>query len=292
MSSGLAKAFAERWPAMYTSYQKACTDGTLTLGALHIYHDEASKNTIVNLPTKLDWRDTLDIADTERGIVRLAAYLKEHPFHTVAMPLLGGGTGRNDPTDIPAMLTQHLDPLPNIIHLSIRPERFETPPRYLAVVGSRAFTDYDRIDLGVGDGLIEFGLTWTDFDAMVSGGAIGVDYIACGSGLPGDQSQTIAGLHGLKPIVCRADWDRYGDSAGWVRNRTVEDIATHIVAFVGKKSTGTRMLIGLVERHNAAVDKLLQERMQMSGGDLFDSPLPPLPDKKRLLVHDISAVSV
>lgn len=292
MNSGLAKAFAERWPAMAEDYREYCASGKLDLGSLHIYRDPESKNTIINLPTKRDWRDIADIADIEAGCVKLAVYLQQHPFHTVAMPLLGGGTQRHDPADVPAILTRHLEPLPNIIHLSIRPDRFIEIPRYLVVVGSRAYNDFERIRLGVMDGLIDFGLSYKDFEAMVSGGAAGVDRAACGTGRADDDHPTLARENGVRAVVCRADWDRYGDSAGYVRNRTVFDIGTHFVAFVGSRSRGTKNTIRLIETHNETVDQLSRAAPAVDPSAVFDGPAPVIPEKKKLHICDISNLSV
>lgn len=300
MSSGLAKAFKEQFPAMYDSYVAVCKDengdagkGALQVGKLHIYHNDETKNIIVNLPTKRFWGDLSNADDVELSCEKLAEYLRKHPFYTVAMPILAMGHEKLDVDASYAVMAKHLDMLPNIIHLCMRPERFNRPPLYLAVVGSRRYTDYDQIDIGVSDGLINFGLSWDDFEGMVSGGAQGVDEAACGTGDPDERKINIARAHGLKPIVCRADWDRYHKVAGFLRNRTVADIGTHFVAFVGSQSVGTRGLIDLVNRHNANVEKLQNARNYPTEGDVFFSTFShPLPEKKLLYVHDISKVSV
>lgn len=291
MGAGVAKAFADTYPAMYEDYKRVCSKGELTIGTLHIYTDPESKIIIINFPTKRDWRDRSRVEDIEMGCIKLAEYLTQHPFYTVAMPALGTGLGKIDPVVAEDVFMQHLDPLPNIIHLSMRPDRFEHPPLYLGVVGSRAYTDYERIDLGVSDGLIEFALDYKDFSGLVSGGAGGVDSVACGSGRPGYNQPTLAKQHGIKPIVCQADWQRYSNnSAGFIRNRTVMDIATHVVAFVGKQSTGTRNLVELVVKYNRKVDAYLQEMTIPSGWDVFRSPAKPIPVKKQLHICDISSV--
>ena len=297
MGNGLAKAFATRWPDMCKEYKTKCRDGSLRVGTLHIWYDEKTKNTIINFPTKRDWRDVSRIDDIEIGCQLLAQYLSERPLHTIAIPPFGTGNGKLDLDIVMPILMRYLDPLPNIIHLSIRPDRFETPPLYLAVVGSRAFRDYNNIDIGVMDALIRFEKTYSDFEAMVSGGANGVDALACGTGKKSDTSPNVATSHGMRPIVCHADWGRYGDSAGFIRNRTVADIGTHFVAFVGLKSVGTRMLISLIKRHNESVEKeisLITPQNPGMGfdGDIFNRPTVVPPVKKELFVCDISNISI
>ena len=292
MDAGLAKAFADRWPAMVEDYKSLCDQSVLGVGDLHVYHDAKSHNTIINMLVKRDWCDGTTVEAIEMGCAKLADYLRQHPYHTVAMPAFGTGSGRLDPVFAEDVLIRHLEPLPNIIHLSMRPDRFERPPIYVAVVGSRAYTDYLKIDFGVSEGLLEFGLKYEDVTAMVSGGAKGVDKVACGSGRPGDNEPNFAREHGIRPIVCQADWDRYGNSAGFVRNRMVADIATHVIAFVGSKSTGTRMLLELVNKHNASVDAVLSSYVAPTDGAVFDHPYVPLPQKKPIYVCDVSKESV
>jgi O-acetyl-ADP-ribose deacetylase (regulator of RNase III) len=287
MSAGLAKAIADQWPAMAEEYHTLCEQGQLAVGQLHIYYDPTSKNTIINMLVKKDWRDQTTIEDIESCCIQLATYLQQHPFHTAMMPAFGTNSGKLDPVFAEEVLLRHLDPLPNIIHLSMRPDRFVRPPRYLVVVGDRNYADFDRIDIGVGEALIEFGLHWGEFDALVSGGARGVDKAAAGTGKPGDTEQTVAKAHGLRPIVCQADWERYGNSAGFVRNRTMADIGTHFVAYVAKESVGTKMMIGLIKRLNEQIDQQLASLLPPTGGDVFDRPYIVPPEKKRLIVYHV-----
>lgn len=288
---GLTKVFAERWPDMHDGYQSRCKSGKMAIGDIYSHHDKKSGSTIINIATKQNWMDGNASDNLESVCINVVDYLKSYPFHTVAMPILGIGYSRQSSVAIDPILTQYLDPLPNIIHLSIRPDRFEEPPLYLAVVGSRAYDDYFRIDLGVMDALAQFGLTHKDFEALVSGGANGVDKVACGTGKPGDNEINLASQYGLRAVVCLANWGRYGNSAGFLRNRTVTDIATHIVAFVGAKSVGTRGVIELVNRHNTHVDKLTAERVAVPVDDIFGKPQEPIPKKKLLCTHDISSTT-
>ena len=291
-NSGLAKAFAERWPEIYAEYRALCSSGDVSVGSLHVCEDPVTKSTVINLATKKDWRDMTFPESIELCCQGIVNYLNGHPFDTVAMPILGIGYSQSGPITIDPIIQRYLDPLPNIINLSVRPDRFKTPPLYLGVVGSRAYTDIDRIHLGVQDGLLMFNRSFSDFEGIVSGGAKGVDSIACGTGGKDNVSDTIARRAGLKPIVCLADWDRYGVSAGFLRNRTVADIGTHFVCFVGSKSVGTRGLIELVGRYNSKIDRLTEERMNQPVADIFDKPFVPLPQKKQIYICDISTVSV
>ncbi len=285
--AGIALLFRERYPEWYAAYQDVCNRGVFEIGRLHVFpvFDQQYRKhiTIVSIATKRHWTDTSVPADVDAGCQRFAEYLRLYPFHTVAIPLLGSGLGRMDADEAYAMMLRHFDPLPNILHLSRRPRDLPAVPLYLGVFGSREYSDYDRIDLGVCEALIEFALSWSDFTAGVSGGARGVDKIAAGTGESGDTEINIMASHKLKPIVCQADWDRYGNSAGFIRNRTAFDISTHIVTFVGTRSVGTRMMIDLINAHNSKVARAEEHQTQgLARGTLdpFTSPPPPVPVKK------------
>lgn len=57
-----------------------------------------------------------------------------------------------------------------------------------------------------------------------------------------------AGEHGLNWKEFPADWDRYGKSAGYVRNYTMAWHSTNLVAFWNTKSPGTKNMIELAGR--------------------------------------------
>lgn len=287
---GLALAFRQAYPGWYDKYRSACERGDLQVGTLHIYRDALHPTpTIVSLVTKRHWVDESLLEDVEAGCARLATYLKAHPYHTVALPILGSGLGRLSPDAVLPVMYRHLDALPNIIHLCQRPEAFPHPLRYLAVVGSRAYDDFDRIDLGVGETLLDFKLIYSDFQAMVSGGAKGVDAVACGRHHQDTTTYTLAKSHGLPAIICQADWDRYPKTAGFLRNRVVMDIATHIVAFVGHRSNDTRNMIDLIRKYNDKVaDHTKASVTNPQHHDPFLTPPPPALVPKDLAIIDIS----
>lgn len=281
MGAGLALAFKEKYPDMYKSYRAYCVEGKLTMGHLHIYFNESDRTAIVNLPTKNHYIDTSNLDDVELGVKTLVRYLEKYPKHTVALPMLGAGLGKLDQWKVYALFEKYLDPLPNAIFVCMRPDSFEKIPKYLVIAGSRKYTDYLKINIGVMfDAMAYFGTSKDDFEAFVSGGARGVDSVACGTGLPGDMEYNIAKSNGVKAIVCQADWERYNKNAGFVRNRTLLEVGTHFVLFQGSVSVGTRMMRDLIERHNRRADELIQQGIE----------LPPTKQPKQLFVHNISDI--
>lgn len=91
----------------------------------------------------------------------------------------------------------------------------------LAVVGSRDFTDYDR--------LRETIRSFPQVKIVVSGGAKGADKLA----------EKAADELGLVCEVHRADWKRFGKGAGPVRNTAIVESAEAVLAFLMPGSRGT-----------------------------------------------------
>ena len=50
-----------------------------------------------------------------------------------------------------------------------------------------------------------------------------------------------------------ADWDTYGKSAGYIRNRQMAEYATHLVAFHNGYSKGTKHMINIARELNLEV---------------------------------------
>lgn len=116
----------------------------------------------------------------------------------------------------------------------------EDNKKYLLVIGSRSFTDYqyashilDKVANGHKDIVI------------VSGGADGADALA----------KRYATEKGFEYIEFPADWKTYGKSAGYIRNEEMHKyIAQHetrkVVAFWDGVSKGTAHSFRLAEKYN------------------------------------------
>lgn len=97
----------------------------------------------------------------------------------------------------------------------------------IAVVGSRDGWEYEHV-ARVLDTL--FMTTYNhERVRMISGGACGVDTFA----------EQYAQFYGVEFQVFKPNWDRWGKSAGYIRNSEVVDAADIVVAFWDGKSAGT-----------------------------------------------------
>lgn len=111
----------------------------------------------------------------------------------------------------------------------------EINAKKLAVVGSRDFPLIDRAQLELNHVIENTGI-----DTIVSGGAIGIDTLA----------EQYAIKNGLKTIIHPAEWDKYGRSAGYIRNKNIVDDADAILIFWYKDSKGTKYTLDLSKKSN------------------------------------------
>lgn len=281
MGKGIALEYKNRHPTMFELYQRKCATKELTIGKIHVYKDAQTSYAIVNMPTKRHFADGSDPEDIKRGLLALRRWLDDptRKLYTVAMPMLGCGEGRLGYEIMEPIFFDYLDGLDNVIHLSMMPDKMDHIPKYLAIIGPRVYTDYADVEKGVFAALDAWGLGWSDFDAVVSGGATGVDTIACGTDRNDltYKKSLAARYHTMNdsvrlPIICKADWNRFGRAAGMIRNRTVINIATHVVACLppGIPAVGTTGAVAFLKNYN---EKL------------------PEAEKKKLYIHGQEAVS-
>src|SRR4051794_35531010 len=91
MGKGLALQFRNRWPENFVAYKSACDAGELKIGTVHVHKLAlpGRPSFIINLPTKVHWRDRSEIDGVARGVVSLARLLSDVGIRSVAIPALG-----------------------------------------------------------------------------------------------------------------------------------------------------------------------------------------------------------
>ena len=108
----------------------------------------------------------------------------------------------------------------------------------LAIIGSRSFFDYEKLK----DVLKNYLIT-----KIVSGGAKGADSLA----------KQYALEHNIPIIEFLPDWDKFGKSAGPIRNQKIVNEAEFIIAFWDGKSKGTKQVIEYVKKKDKNVRVVL-----------------------------------
>ena len=106
----------------------------------------------------------------------------------------------------------------------------------IAVVGSRDFCDRKYLEETVREYISRY--IPTEF---ISGGAKGVDSWA----------EEVAVYNEIPTKIFKADWDKLGKGAGFIRNKKIVERADIIVAFWDGKSKGTQNSIA----HAIKLDK-------------------------------------
>lgn len=108
----------------------------------------------------------------------------------------------------------------------------------LAIIGSRSFSDYNYLEKICNEfRKIE------NVDAVVSGGASGTDTLA----------EIWANKNNIRTKIFKADWKKYGNSAGVVRNKNIIKSADVVLAFWDNESRGTKHSIDLAIKFNKEI---------------------------------------
>ena len=102
----------------------------------------------------------------------------------------------------------------------------------LGIVGSRYFDNYSQFSLMVSSWIDKLPPS-TQIARIVSGDAKGADALA----------ERFAREHKIMFHKHVADWNKYGKAAGPLRNQLIVGQCTHLIAFVGTKSIGTKSTI-------------------------------------------------
>jgi hypothetical protein len=91
MGKGIALEFKKRYPQMFAAYARACRDGEVQVGSLHVFAIDNLQ--IINFPTKQHWRDGSQYQWISDGLHALRRHLLQFPGHHVTIPALGCSNG-------------------------------------------------------------------------------------------------------------------------------------------------------------------------------------------------------
>ncbi len=114
MGKGIALQFKNLFPNNYKMYVNACTNRELKVGSLLVTEDESlltGRKTIINFPTKTNWRLPSEYSYIEEGLVDLVRIIRERSIRSIALPPLGAGNGGLDWARVKVLLERHLTSL-------------------------------------------------------------------------------------------------------------------------------------------------------------------------------------
>ncbi|MBM7323986.1 macro domain-containing protein [Agrobacterium sp. S2] len=109
MGKGLAKAFKDRDPEMYSAYKRICDDGLLKPGKLWLW--KGQPNWVLNFPTKIHWRNPSKLEWIEEGLAKFVAGHAELGIREISFPRLGCGNGGLNWDDVRPVMEHYLSPL-------------------------------------------------------------------------------------------------------------------------------------------------------------------------------------
>lgn len=110
MGKGIAKAFKDRYPAMFLAYKRICDQNLLEPGKLWLW--QGPDHSVLNFPTKQHWRNPSRIEWIELGLKKFVDSYESRGITSISFPRLGCGNGGLDWDDVRPLMERYLAPLP------------------------------------------------------------------------------------------------------------------------------------------------------------------------------------
>ena len=138
MGKGVALQFKKKYPDMFEAYQRACKEGLVQPGRMHVYERREMINPryIINFPTKRHWRTPSRIEDIELGLIALAEEIRKRNIKSIALPPLGCGNGGLDWKKVLPAIRSALADLTDV-HLLVYPPAGAPEAREIAPQSDR-----------------------------------------------------------------------------------------------------------------------------------------------------------
>lgn len=197
---------------------------------------EGAQGRAYAIPTKDGELQTLPLETIARSIQRFVRYAAEQPEHTFQVTRIGCGlAGYRDEEILPLFTAAGAIPK-NCLLPGVWIRRFDPTIMRVIVAGGRDYGErdgeYDRMLLDLAG--LRAKHRGSHFE-IVSGGARGA----------GARGEFWARAAGVPVTRFPADWRRYEDAAGFVRNQVMAWYGTHLVAYWNGCSKGTSNMIEL-----------------------------------------------
>lgn len=112
MGAGVAALFKKRYPEMFNEYVRFCNLGLVKPGEPHVWKNIEffqERETVINFPTKIDWRNPSEYEYIEKGLLWLREYLKDKGNVTITLPALGCGHGGLEWERVKQLVFKYLD---------------------------------------------------------------------------------------------------------------------------------------------------------------------------------------
>jgi len=120
MDGGIALHFKRAYPDMFDAYKRACAEGEVRVGKMHVFKTDFSEHPayIINFPTLHHWEDPSLLEHIELGLLDLVKVIKERGIKSIAIPALGCGVGGLLWTDVRSLMETAFDEVKNVkVHI-------------------------------------------------------------------------------------------------------------------------------------------------------------------------------
>jgi O-acetyl-ADP-ribose deacetylase (regulator of RNase III) len=96
MGKGLALQVKRAFPGVFEDYRRACRDGQVAIGRMHVVERVGSPRYVINFPTKREWWKPSELEFIETGLRDLVSEVQRRGIRSIAVPPLGCGLGGLD----------------------------------------------------------------------------------------------------------------------------------------------------------------------------------------------------
>lgn len=116
MGKGIALQFKRRYPDMFDDYRRACKQGLVSIGKMHVFqtHQLDGPEYIINFPTKRHWRSPSKLSYIDEGLRDLIDVAEQLAITRIAVPPLGAGNGGLDWSEVRPLLVAAFSRHPEI----------------------------------------------------------------------------------------------------------------------------------------------------------------------------------
>jgi O-acetyl-ADP-ribose deacetylase (regulator of RNase III) len=116
MGKGLALQLKQALPEMFRAYAQAAKAGRIVVGRMHVHGNPelAGPRFIINVPTKLHWRNPSRLEWIDQGLDDLKLIVRELGINSIALPALGCGLGGLAWADVFPLIERAAAAIPDI----------------------------------------------------------------------------------------------------------------------------------------------------------------------------------
>lgn len=107
---GLALEFKERYPDNFKKYQEKCHKKQLIIGTIYLHKTDLDfPKHILNVPTKIHWKNKSEYSFIMKGIDAICAIIKNYEIKSINIPALGCGLGGLEKDNVKEIIIERME---------------------------------------------------------------------------------------------------------------------------------------------------------------------------------------